>query len=87
MNIYYNTIFVLFSLLIFLMILDQNVADYFILCIRYINIQYKRMVWFALNHPIVQLNPLSKMLMYRKYYKIAKELEQEFNKDEKKEQS
>lgn len=82
MNIYYNTLFLSFCVLAFLMVIDQNVVDYIFTYFRYIKITFHRFIWYTWNHPIVQLNPLTKMLMYRKYYAIAKELEKEFKNNE-----
>lgn len=87
MNIYCNSLFLLFFFLIFLIILDQNVVDYISTYIRYINITYKRIIWYTLNHPWLILNPISKRIMFQKYYSIAKQLERELKENEGKEKN
>lgn len=79
MNIYYNSLFLVFFFIVFLMILDKNVADYLILLLRWMKLNTQRLMWLTVNHPLFFTNPLIKRFLFFKYYlqarKIKKELE------------
>jgi hypothetical protein len=60
-----------------MIVIDANVADYIVLLTRMIKLNTERVFWMIRLHP---KNPISNFMMNRKYYKIAKELEEEFRK-------
>jgi len=80
MTIYYNVIFFIFSILAFLMILDGNVADYFLLLIKFSKLRVEKYLWLMSNHPFLYFNPISKRILDIKYYLIARKLKKELEK-------
>jgi hypothetical protein len=54
---------------------DQNVARYIILLGKQIKIFFERLIYMIRYHPS---NPISNYLLTRRSYKIAKELQKEF---------
>jgi hypothetical protein len=76
MYIYYNTLLALFAICIFIIIIDKNVADYFLLVFKLLNINYQRMIWMIRLHP---RNPITNLIKRFEYDKIAKELHKELN--------
>ena len=77
MNTYYFTILAVFSIVAYMMIVDQNVADFILLIPRIIKLNVERFYWKIRFHPIVTTNKLSQWLMMRKYEKLIKEYEQQ----------
>ena len=77
MNTYYLTILAVFSIVAYMMIVDQNVADFILLIPRIIKLNVERFYWKIRFHPIVTTNKLSQWLMMRKYEKLIKEYEQQ----------
>lgn len=77
MNNYYYTLFLIFSIIGVMIVIDANVADYIVLLTRIIKFNTERVFWMIRLHP---KNPISNFMMNRKYDKIAKELEEEFRK-------
>lgn len=77
MNTYYLTILAVFSIVAYMMIVDQNVADFILLIPRIIKLNVERFYWKIRFHPIVTTNKLSQWLMMRKYEKMIKEYEQQ----------
>jgi hypothetical protein len=75
MTIYYFWIF-LTTITAYFIITDYSVAQSIILLIRWSKIQYERLRWVIKNHPS---NPIVKWLMWKRSWKIAKELQEEFN--------
>jgi hypothetical protein len=58
------------------MITDKNVADYLTLIFKMTRLNIERMFWMIRLHP---KNPITNLMMFWKYDRIAKELEKEFN--------
>ena len=77
MNTYYLTILAVFGIVAYMMIVDQNVADFISLIPRIIKLNVERFYWKIRFHPIVTTNKLSQWLMMRKYEKMIKEYEQQ----------
>ena len=77
MNTYYLTILAVFGIVAYMMIVDQNVADFILLIPRIIKVNVERFFWKIRFHPIVTTNKLSQWLMMRKYEKLIKEYEQQ----------
>ena len=76
LNPYYSGLLFIFFVLAVMMVIDKNVADYFILVLRIIKINIERYFWMIRLHP---KNPITNFLMKRRYAKIVKELHQELN--------
>jgi len=77
MNNYHYALFLIFSIIGVMIVIDANVADYIVLLTRIIKLNTERVFWMIRLHP---KNPISNFMMNRKYDKIAKELEEEFRK-------
>jgi|688.fasta_scaffold45146_7 hypothetical protein len=77
MDNYHYVLFLIFSIIGVMIVIDANVADYIVLLTRMIKLNTERVFWMIRLHP---KNPISNFMMNRKYYKIAKELEEEFRK-------
>jgi hypothetical protein len=77
MDNYHYVLFLIFSIIGVMIVIDANVADYIVLLTRMIKLNTERIFWMIRLHP---KNPISNFMMNRKYYKIAKELEEEFRK-------
>jgi len=77
MNNYHYALFLIFSIIGVMIVIDANVADYIVLLTRVIKLNFERVFWMIRLHP---KNPISNFMINRKYDKIAKELEEEFRK-------
>lgn len=77
MNNYHYALFLVFSIIGVMIVLDANVADYIVLLTKIIKLNTERVFWMIRLHP---KNPISNFMMNRKYDKLAKELEEEFRK-------
>lgn len=77
MNNYHYVLFLIFSIIGVMIVLDANVADYIVLLTKIIKLNTERVFWMIRLHP---KNPISNFMMNRKYDKLAKELEEEFRK-------
>lgn len=75
MNNYHYALFLVFSIIGIMIVIDANVADYIVLLTKIIKLNTERVFWMIRLHP---KNPISNFMMNRKYDKIAKELEEEF---------
>jgi hypothetical protein len=69
-----STLLVIFGVVSYLMIVDENVADYLILVFKMTKMNIERMFWMIRLHP---KNPITNMMMKWKYDQIARELERE----------
>jgi hypothetical protein len=64
------------GIIAYIMIIDQNVADYFLLVFKMMKLNMVRLLWMIRFHPN---NFITTWLQNRKYDKMAKELEKELN--------
>ena len=78
--IYYYSLFTAFVILVTMMIIDQNVADYIVLLGRLVKSKIERLYWIIRFHPALFSSPIGKWLMMRKHMRTAKELAQELSK-------
>ena len=76
MYIYYNALLALLAIIIFLILIDTNVADYIIILFKLLKINYQRTLWMMKYHP---QNPITNLIKKFEYNKIAKELYKELN--------
>jgi hypothetical protein len=76
MTIFQSTLLVFFVVVAYMMIVDKNVSDYIILVFKITKINIERVYWMIKLHP---KNPVTNLMMWKKYNKIAKELEKELN--------
>jgi hypothetical protein len=76
MHIYYNTLISLLIVIIFVIMIDRNVADYIIILFKLLKINFQRMIWMIRYHP---QNPITNLIKRFEYNKIAKDLQKELN--------
>jgi len=74
MNTFYIYFFILFCIS-YLIITDQLVAKAFILVYELIKFHYYKTKFWLIHNPA---NPIVKYFMWRRAYKLAKELQDEF---------
>jgi len=75
-NSYYFSLFFIFCILAAMMLIDKNVADYFLLVLKVVKLTIDRYIWMIRLQP---KNPITNFIMKRKYEKISKELHQKLN--------
>ena len=73
MNVYYFW-FGIFVFVAYLIYTDDSVAYAVNLVSKILKFQYEKIKWWLLNNP---RNPIVKYLMWRRAYKLAKELQDE----------
>jgi hypothetical protein len=66
---------VLFGIIAYLILVDENIVIYLTLTFKVIKINTERMFWMIRLHPY---NPITNLMMKWKYDKIAKEIEKKF---------
>lgn len=77
MNEYYYALFLVFSILAVMIVLDENVAIYVTLIFKIIRVNLERIWWMIRFHP---KNPITNLMMKWKYDRLAKDLEKELMK-------
>lgn len=75
MNYFQSLLLIIFGVIAYMMIIDENVAIYFTLIFKILKVNTERLVWMIKFHPN---NFITTFLNNRKYDRIARELEQEF---------
>jgi len=70
----YFTFFVIFAIIAYLIVTDNSVAQYITLISKISEVWFQKTKWWVLNNP---RNPIVKYLMWRRAYKLAKELQKE----------
>lgn len=75
MTSFQYTLLIVFGVVGYIIIVDKNVGDYLTLVFKMIMINIERVYWMIRLHP---KNPITNLLMRRKYNQIAKDLEREF---------
>ena len=73
----YFTFFVVFAVIAYLIVTDNSVAQYITLLSKIGGVWYQKTKWWLLNNP---RNPIVKYLIWRRSYKLAKELQKELEK-------
>jgi hypothetical protein len=64
------------GIVLYVMIIDQNVAEYFLLVFKMMKLNMVRLLWMIRFHPN---NFITTWIQNRKYDRMAKELEKELN--------
>ena len=70
----YISFFIVFAFVAYLIAVDDSVAAAVNFISRLVRVEYEKRKWWLLNNP---RNPIVKYLMWRRSYKLAKELQQE----------
>jgi len=66
--------FIIFFCIAYLILTDQSVARGFYMLTQLARVQYEKAKWWILHNPA---NPIVKYLMWRRAYRLAKELQEE----------
>ena len=66
--------FIIFFCVAYLILTDQSVARGFYMLTQLSRVQYEKTKWWILHNPA---NPIVKYFMWRRAYKLAKELQKE----------
>lgn len=77
---YYYSLFTAFVILITMMIIDQNVADYIVLLTKLLKSKVERLYWMMRFHPVIFSSPIGRWWMMRKHMRTAEKLAQELSK-------
>ena len=72
--VFYYSWFIVFAVVAYLIVTDDSVAAAFYYLTKLIKLNYEKQKWWLLNNP---RNPIVKYLMWRRAYKLAKELQDE----------
>ena len=72
--------FLVFAVVAYLIVTDNSVAAAFYYVLKLVKIDFEKKKWWLLNNP---RNPIVKYLMWRRAYKLAKELQRELESDAK----
>ena len=75
MSTYYYTLFIIFTIIAAMIVLDNNVGVYITLIFKILKVNTERFFWMIKYHPN---NFITTWIQNRKYDRIARELEQEF---------
>lgn len=70
------SLLIIFGVIAYMIIVDENVAIYINLVIKMTRLNIERLFWMAKFHP---RNPITNLIKKWEYEKLAKELEKEFN--------
>ncbi|QGT54607.1 hypothetical protein b3_0372 [Synechococcus phage B3] len=76
-NGYYLSLFFIFCLLCYAIVVDKNVGEYIVLSLQLMKITFTRYVMLIKLHPH---NPITNYMARVRYSKIAKDLHAELNK-------
>lgn len=70
----YYFFFIPFSIILYMMWVDENIAVYMGLVFKLIKVKIDTAKWMLLYHPFWITNPISKRLSIRKYERMAEKL-------------
>ena len=76
MELYYYTIFAVFAVIAYMMVVDRNVVTFIDLMIRYAGVQLKRAWWIVRFHPI---NPIPRWTLNWRVERMTRQLEKRLN--------
>ena len=65
-----------FGIVVYIMVIDQNVADYLLLVFKMMKLNIVRLLWMIRFHPN---NFITTWIQNRKYDRMAKDLHKEMN--------
>jgi hypothetical protein len=77
--IYYYSLFTIFGIIVTMMIIDQNVADYIVLLTKLIKSKVERLYWMIRFHPVIFSSPIGKLWMMQKHMRTVRKLSQELS--------
>lgn len=74
MNPVQSSLLIIFTILAYIIIIDENVATYLTLIFKIMRVNIERMLWMIRFHP---RNPITNLMMKWKYERLARELQAE----------
>lgn len=77
---YYYIWFAFFAFIAYFIVTDNSVARAFYMLTQLARVQYEKTKWWILNNP---KNPIIKYFMWRRAYKLAKEIQDEMERKSK----
>jgi hypothetical protein len=72
----YYIYFIIFTCIAYLIVTDESIAKLFVILTALLRVKYERVKWWLIYSPT---NPIVKYTMWRRSWKIAKELQKEFD--------
>jgi hypothetical protein len=82
MNSYYYILFIVFTVIASMIVLDDNVGIYITLIFKIIKVNTERFFWMLKFHPFWIQNPVGRWWMMRKYERTIRELSQNLARDD-----
>lgn len=76
----YYSWFIIFAVVTYFIVTDESVSAAFYYVLKLVKFDFEKRKWWFLNNP---RNPIVKYLMWRRAYKLAKELQRELESDAK----
>lgn len=76
MTYFQSTLFIIFGIILYMMVVDKNVAQFIDLISKLFQNEITKRIWMIKNHP---RNPITNLIKRREYDKIAEELMKEFD--------
>lgn len=77
MNNYYYSLFLVFTVLSFLVVTDPNFSRYIVLLGSVVRFNYEKLKWIVFNHP---KNPIVRYFIWRRSWKMAQEIRESIDK-------
>ena len=74
MNYFQSLLLIIFGVIAYMMIIDENVAVYITLIFKILKVNTQRLFWMIRFHP---RNPVTNLIKKWEYDRIAKELQRE----------
>ena len=74
----YYTWFLLFALILYLITIDKNIAQAFLLVNKIAQLWFAKTKWWILYNP---RNPIIKYMIWRRSYKLARQIQKSIEKD------
>jgi hypothetical protein len=74
MNPVQSSLLIIFTILAYIIIIDENAATYLTLIFKIMRVNTERMLWMIRFHP---RNPITNLMMKWKYERLARELQAE----------
>lgn len=75
----YNLWLIVFLLVLYLIIVDESISITFYYVMKIFKFNYEKKKWWLLHNP---RNPIVKYLMWRKSYKLAKEIRKQIEENQ-----
>ena len=79
--VYYYTLLTVFSIVVTMMVIDQNVGTYIYLISQIVKSKIERLYWMIRFHPAIFRSPIGQWWMMRKYMRTAEKLAQELSQE------